>query len=654
MRVEQIHTRGDLNTQAPLTQIGSDGVFVTEIERALLEGRIDLAVHSLKDLPTAQPAGLYVAVAGPREDARDVMVSSASGQVSAQDFQDQLSRISEPLRIGTCSLRRTAQIRRLCPDAQILPLRGNVDTRLRKLEAGDYDAIVLAAAGLHRLDLAARLAGRISYFPIDAMMPAPGQGALALEMRDEPAMRALVAPIVDLQSQAATAAERMFMRRLGAGCYLPVAAYGEIANELLALRGLVISLDGRQHVRVQQSIRWTSQASVECAEQLGVSLAEEALEQGANRIIAELARTDAHEPDAHKPDAHKPDAHKPDAHKPDAHEPDAHEGHPYISASLPTHPHDADASAIRGERGGSGYVGMPLVGIRGKGIAGKRMLVTRAGEQAGVLSDRLRALGAVPIEFPMIRIVPPADWQPLDDALRRLCAQGAPAMLPEQPYYAWLLFTSVNGVSYFFERLCALGYDSTALRGTSVAAIGAATQSALGEHGVNADLVPGEYVAEELAMALVEDAEKRGDTLIGKRVLLARAAGGRYALLAGLRQAGAIVEDVAVYQTIPVNGDDETGREVLHLLRAGQLDMLTFTSSSTVRNFVQWLSHNLSDGHDPGRPATLAVALDKVAIACIGPVTSQTARELGLHVQIEAKESTIDGLIEAILRYEER
>ncbi len=283
--VEQIRTRGDLNTEAPLTQIGSDGVFVTEIERALLEGRIDLAVHSLKDLPTTQPDGLYISVVGAREDVRDVMVSNAGGLISAQDFLAELSRISEPLRIGTCSLRRTAQIRRLCPDAQILPLRGNVDTRLRKLDAGEYDAIVLAAAGLHRLDLAAKLAGRVSYFPIETMMPAPGQGALALEMRDDAEMRALAAPLVNREAQAATAAERMFMRRLGAGCYLPVAAYGEVSGETLTLRGLVISLDGRCYVRVRRSMRWTGQASIEWAEQLGVALAEEALVRGADEII---------------------------------------------------------------------------------------------------------------------------------------------------------------------------------------------------------------------------------------------------------------------------------------------------------------------------------------------------------------------------------
>ncbi|HEV2581007.1 MAG TPA: hydroxymethylbilane synthase, partial [Ktedonobacteraceae bacterium] len=516
VKIEQIHTRGDLNTEAPLTQIGSDGVFVTEIERALQDGRIDLAVHSLKDLPTAQPVGLTIAVVGPREDVRDAMVSRAGGQSSAQDFQEQLARISEPLRIGTCSLRRTAQIRRLCPDAQILPLRGNVDTRLRKLDAGEYDAIVLAAAGLHRLDLPSRLAGRVSYFPIETLMPAPGQGALAVEIRDEPDMRELIQSIVNRDAQAATSAERMFMRRLGAGCYLPVAAHGEINGETLTLRGLVISLDGQRHVRVQQRIRWTAQTSIECAEQLGVTLAEEALAQGADEIIRELG--------------------------------------------------------IRGNTG--------------DGINGKRILVTRSGEQASALSDRLRALGAIPIELPLIRIDPPEDWQPLDEALRRLCEHGEQ---PEPPYYAWLVFTSANGVTHFFGRLRAQGYDVQTIRGTRVAAIGSATQAALARQGISVDLVPGEYAAEELVAALVEDARKQHETLQGKRVLLARAAEARNVLPLGLQQEGALVDDVAVYRTSPTARDDETGREALSLLQTGRLDMLTFTSSSTVRNFVQWL-----------------------------------------------------------------
>lgn len=272
----------------PLTQIGGDGVFVIEIERALVEKRIDLAVHSLKDLPTAQLQGLRVIVAGPREDVRDVLVwhSPPQGDPLWSPLQ-----WTTPPRIGTCSLRRTAQIRALFPGAEILPLRGNVDTRLRKLDAGDYDAIVLAAAGLHRLEMHIHLSDRMTYLPVQEMMPAPGQGALALETRDEPEMRALVAPIGDFETQAATSAERLFMRRLGAGCYLPVAAFGEIRSGLLALHGLVISLDGQRQVRVSESIVWTPESSVEYAEQLGIRLAERALEQGAAEIINALHDT---------------------------------------------------------------------------------------------------------------------------------------------------------------------------------------------------------------------------------------------------------------------------------------------------------------------------------------------------------------------------
>ena len=311
----------------PLSQIGSDGVFVTEIERALHERRIDLAVHSLKDLPTAQPDGLYLMTACLREDVRDVLVfnsptmlplpehGSPQGRAASQHpsvFNSPwiqtdgpggylslsassgalpCTQFSAPLRIGTCSLRRTAQVRAIFPGARILSLRGNVDTRLRKLDAGDYDCIVLASAGLHRMGLQECLADRLLYLPADVMMPAPGQGALALEMRDEPEMRQLVASLSDLAVQATTSAERMFMRRLGAGCYLPVAAYGEILDQMLTLRGLVISLDGQQQVRVRQSMRWTPETNIEHAEQLGVLLAEQALAQGANEIIQALNST---------------------------------------------------------------------------------------------------------------------------------------------------------------------------------------------------------------------------------------------------------------------------------------------------------------------------------------------------------------------------
>ncbi len=276
--VEQIRTTGDAVTNLPLTQIGGDGVFVMEIERALMERRIDIAVHSLKDLPTVQPASLSLLVAGQREDARDVLITRSA----------QLFEITSPIRIGTCSLRRTAQIRALYPQAEILPLRGNVDTRLRKLDAGDYDAIILAAAGLHRLDLSDALAGRVHYLSFEQMMPAPGQGALGLETRTEPEMLALLAPLNDAQSQATTTAERMFMRRLGAGCYLPVASYATISTDSLNLTGLVSSLDGQQRVFVSQSIPWSAETDLERSEALGVLLAEQALSQGADVLIASL------------------------------------------------------------------------------------------------------------------------------------------------------------------------------------------------------------------------------------------------------------------------------------------------------------------------------------------------------------------------------
>ena len=262
----------------PLTKIGGDGVFVVEIERALAEKRIDVAVHSLKDMPTVQPPGLRLLVAGQREDARDVLISRQSPALDA----------TPPARIGTCSLRRTAQIRALFPKAEILSLRGNVDTRLRKLDAGEYDAIILAAAGLHRLGVPADLAARMTYLSFEQVLPAPGQGALGLELRDEPDLLKLLAPLNDCPTQATTSAERMFMRRLGAGCYLPVAAYGSIAAGELVLTGLVTSLDGRDQVRVSGRIPWVTESSVERAEQLGVELAERALSQGADEIIKAL------------------------------------------------------------------------------------------------------------------------------------------------------------------------------------------------------------------------------------------------------------------------------------------------------------------------------------------------------------------------------
>jgi hydroxymethylbilane synthase len=282
--IKRIQTTGDTQSDVPLTQVGGDGLFVMEIEHALLQRNIDLAVHSLKDLPTTQPAGLSVCVVGTREDARDALVMNCQGDLGSW-FGSGRSRY---LRIGTCSLRRTAQIRALFPEALILPLRGNVDTRLRKLEAGDYDGIVLAAAGLHRLGKHEQLSHRMNYLPVELMMPAPGQGALALECRDDSEIQMLIAPLKNNVTHLTTSAERMFLRRFGVGCSLPVGAYGEIVGDELILKGLVISMDGQRKVRVQASMPWTSETHVECAEKLGLQLADRALSEGAAEIINTL------------------------------------------------------------------------------------------------------------------------------------------------------------------------------------------------------------------------------------------------------------------------------------------------------------------------------------------------------------------------------
>jgi uroporphyrinogen-III synthase len=283
-------------------------------------------------------------------------------------------------------------------------------------------------------------------------------------------------------------------------------------------------------------------------------------------------------------------------------------------------------------------------------LQGRRILVTRTREQASTLSERLKTLGATPVEFPTIRIAPPDDWQQLDAALRRLFVTDA----KNAPYYTWLVFTSTNGVNICCERMRVLGFDLEALaaNGVRIACIGPATAVALARFGLNAAIVPDEYIAEGVAAALIEDAQRRGEPLAGKRILLARAAEARKVLVTDLQQIGALVDEVAAYYTLAVSADDERGRDVLHLLKTRQLDILTFTSSSTVRNFMQWLAH--CEERDAAIDMQSVIRDGRVRIACIGPVTSQTARQLGLDVHIEAREFTIDGLVEAIVSYEGR
>ena len=283
-------------------------------------------------------------------------------------------------------------------------------------------------------------------------------------------------------------------------------------------------------------------------------------------------------------------------------------------------------------------------------LQGKRVLVTRTREQASVLSEGLRTLGAIPVEFPTIRIVPPSDWTQLDTALKRLYPSDVAKQAGNTSSYIydWLVFTSANGVHICLQRLQQLGYDLQALQHLRIATIGPATADARTTYGLTADVIPDAYVAEGVAEAIIKDAQQHGIVLNGQHILLARAAEARKVLAVMLRKAGVIVDDVPAYYTLTAAVDDERGRSLWTMLLQRQINIITFASSSTVRNFMAWVKQC-----EEVTGVTL-VPTSLPTIACIGPITSQTARELGLTVAIEAKEFTIDGLLEAIVEYEEK
>jgi hydroxymethylbilane synthase len=274
-----IRTSGDRQADAALAPIGGKGLFVKEIEDALAAGAIDLAVHSSKDMPAQLPAGLMIGAVLPREDARDAVVLRAE-EGPAADLDDLQRLLGAAPRIGTSSARRTAQLLRLFPRARFEPIRGNLDTRLRKLDDGSYDALVLAAAGLKRLARHDRISALL---PPDACVPAPGQGAIAVEIRSaDEAVRRMIAPIDDRTAAAALAAERTVVTELGGGCQLPLGAYAAPAGDELKLSALVVSLDGARVVRAEAA------GPMADPEDVGRRAADRLLAGGAAEILAEV------------------------------------------------------------------------------------------------------------------------------------------------------------------------------------------------------------------------------------------------------------------------------------------------------------------------------------------------------------------------------
>jgi hydroxymethylbilane synthase len=272
-----ITTQGDRIIDRPLATIGGKGLFIKELETALRDGRADLAVHSLKDVPMDMPDGFVLAAICAREDARDAFVSTR---------HDSLAALPAGAVVGTSSLRREAQLRERFPQLTIAPLRGNVHTRLRKLDDGQFDAIILAAAGLKRLGLGTRIRALLD---ADDSLPAQGQGALANESRGYRSdLLAAVKPLADGATTLATTAERAFSRALGGSCQMPIAAYAEWEEDRLWLRGLIATRDGGDVLRGELE---SAVVDIDGARAMGVALADEFLARGAHRLAAAAGET---------------------------------------------------------------------------------------------------------------------------------------------------------------------------------------------------------------------------------------------------------------------------------------------------------------------------------------------------------------------------
>jgi hydroxymethylbilane synthase len=361
VEIQIIKTTGDKLTEASLVKIGGKGVFTKEIEEALLERRVDLAVHSLKDLPTTLPDGLHLAAVTQREDARDALVvGSHLGSVRS------IAELPQGARMGTSSLRRASQLRHLRPDLEIIDLRGNVETRLRKLDEGEYDAIILASAGLDRLGFSHRITARIDP---EVMLSAVSQGALGLEARiDDDRTNFLLEALNHWATRYATEAERAVLSALGGGCAVPIAALGQIKedenSELLVLDALVADAEGQRLIRDQVS------GSPYKAQEIGALLARRLIAAGAYDLLPKVGASETKVSEA-------------------------------VEAAAEAHaPPQAPASDL------------PL--------SGRRIIVTRAVKQAGEITRELESHGAEVIACPTIEIREPSNWEALDEAIAHL------------------------------------------------------------------------------------------------------------------------------------------------------------------------------------------------------------------------------------------
>jgi hydroxymethylbilane synthase len=468
-----IRTTGD---DRPPATVWGEGAFVMALEAALLDGRIDVAVHSAKDVPTAGDPRLEIAAYPPREDPRDALVCRESGRT--------LDTLPAGAVVGTDSPRRVAFLRARRPDLRTRPLHGNVDTRLRKLAAGEADALVLAVAGLKRLGMDGRISEAL---PTDVALPAPGQGALAVEVRaDDPITRPLVARLDDPPTRAAVEAERAFLRASGGGCRAPLGALATVEGDILTIRGAA-----------------AAEGSVPDGD---APPTQAALAPGATFTGASDATLAA--PRVAWGERHGPVAEWAT-----------------LAAELATEVAAALDALGALDATDPGAPDAPASGRSPR--ESPRVLVTREPGRPGALAGELRARGIEPVVIPTIELRPAAPGSALDTAVADLQS------------YAWVVVTSAAGADALADAADRVGVG---LATTHLAAVGPATADTLAARGARAAFVPrrtaGEGIGDELPVAP------------GDRILLARADAADGALPARLRARGAVVDEVAAYHTV--------------------------------------------------------------------------------------------------------
>lgn len=529
--LEIIKTTGDRIQDVALSKIGGKGLFTKELEVALLEGRIDLAVHSLKDLPTELPPGLALGAVPVREVPWDALV--------ARDGLT-LAQLPAGARVGTSSLRRCAQLRACRKDLDIVDLRGNVPTRLAKVAEGALDAVVLAHAGLKRLGLHGAITEDLGP---ETMVPAPAQGALGIEIReDDGELRSLLAAIHDEATALCANAERAVLTALGGGCQVPIGAMARLEDGRLHLIACVADPDSGRVIRTALDA-FPSEAA-----KAGLIAAETLLAEGAAEIIARVTGFDP---------------------------------------ALP--------------------------------LKKRRIVVTRAAAQAADFVHRLEALGAT------VFILPTIEVKTKDDVpfAGSVCAAD------------WLVFTSRNAVMRFRDVLAREGRDIAIFRASKICVVGPGTAKAVAELGLPIALQAETQVGEGVFEAL----RAHVDTLKGKHVLLPRGDKARPYLRDALRDAGAQVTDLVVYETSAAEVTDAK----LEALEIFAPDVVAFTSSSTCAHFCERLGSE-----------RLSALKCRTVFASIGPKTTETALAYGLGIAIEPRRYDVPALVEAITAWSTR